>query len=199
MNLGGFANISYEKNGVRFAFDICPVNMILNALAQESGKEYDEDGNMAMQGSIDEDLLNKLNDLEYYKQSSPKSLGREWYENSFMPLVQNSKINLNDKLRTVCEHIAIQISKAAFNHPGATMLATGGGAFNNFLIELIQESLSMQGIHVVIPEAQIVSFKEAMTFAFLGLLRSKNKINVLSSVTGASKDSVSGGIFIAPK
>ena len=195
LNLGGIANVSFDQNEQRVAFDICPANMVLNYLAQQSGKSFDKDGEIALTGKIVPDLLKQLNSLSFYKKSPPKSLGREWFENEFLPAIENERYSIADRLRTVTEHIGIQIAEALFHSPGTTMLCTGGGAYNNLLIEVIEEQVSRHGIHVVVPDDTIVEFKEAIIFAFLGLLRVNNKINTLASVTGAKADSVSGAIF----
>lgn len=197
LNLGGFANISYENKHKRIAFDICPVNIALNFLSELNGKEFDDNGAMAMRGDINTPLLDKLNSLPFYESNAPKSLGREWFENSFLKLISDDTISVEDRLRTVCEHIGFQISKVLFHQPGTTMLTTGGGALNGFLVELIEEHVSRHGIHVVVPANNIVQYKEALIFGFLGLLRYQNRINILSSVTGGSKDSSGGCIYKA--
>jgi len=197
LNLGGIANISFEKSSERVAFDICPVNMILNSLAEQLNKEYDDQGLIARSGTVDNELLDKLNDLDFYKLKSAKSLGREWFENDFSPLVESSTANLENKLCTCVEHIAQQIaSTIQENQVTGKMLITGGGAFNNFLIERIQYRTT---IKTVIPEAQIIAFKEALIFAFLGLLKFQNKINVLGSSTGSKLDHVGGCIYSKEK
>lgn len=195
LNLGGFANISYEKEGKRLAFDICPVNTALNYLASRRGLQYDSGGDLAMNGQIVPELLDQMNSLAYYHQQGPKSLGREWFEKAFLPLISNGNYSIEDRLRTTVEHIGIQISNSLFLSPGTTLFTTGGGAFNHFLIETIEEHISRHGIHVVVPDDKVVQFKEALIFAFLGLLRHRNKINVFASVTGAQSDSSSGAVY----
>lgn len=190
LNLGGFANISFEKNNMRLAFDICPVNFVLNFLAQKEGLLYDKNGELGKKGSINEELLNQLNNISFYKQRPPKSLGKEWMDKHFFPIVKASNISVTNKLRTAYEHIALQISDAS---PGnGKMLVTGGGAFNTFLIDRIKKHSQSE---VVIPEKIIVDYKEALIFAFLGLLRHLSEINCYASVTGAKRDSSSGVIF----
>jgi anhydro-N-acetylmuramic acid kinase len=196
LNLGGFANISYESGDKRIAFDICPVNMPLNYLASLAGLPFDEGGEMAMNGNVIEKLLQDLNNLPFYSQAPPKSLGREWYEKQMLPLIDNDQYTVADRLRTVAQHIGEQIANALSLSPGTTMLTTGGGAYNNLLVEIIEQQVSRHGIHVVIPDNEIIEFKEALIFAFLGLLRVKNQSNALSSVTGAKVDSVGGAIYL---
>lgn len=195
LNLGGFANISFVKDDGRIAFDICPVNTALNYLASKRGLPYDAAGELAGQGVIIPELLDNLNSLPFYRQPAPKSLGREWFEKVFLPMINGGGHSIEDRLRTVAEHIGMQIANALFHAPGTTLLTTGGGAHNHFLVGIIEEQVSRHGIHVVVPDAEVVNFKEAIIFAFLGLLRYEERINVFASVTGASRDSSSGAIY----
>lgn len=190
LNLGGFANISFEKNEERIAFDICPVNIVLNSFAAKQGFEYDKGGDLGRKGKVNAELLKKLNQLNFYQKEPPKSLGREWIEQVFNQELNNFEISDSDKLRTVYEHIAQQIARIAAG--SGKMLVTGGGVFNTFLIELISNQSSVE---IVIPTKEIVDFKEALIFAFLGVLKIQGKVNCLSSVTGAKCDSSTGIMY----
>jgi len=194
LNLGGFANISMVINGERIAYDIAPANIILNHISLIRGKAYDKNGEMAALGSINDELLQTLNNLGYYHRLPPKSLGREWIEKEILPLLSLYNISPEDAARTFCEHIAIQITSCLDNNFGKQMLITGGGAFNTYLIRRIT---ALAGVSVVIPDEKIVNYKEALVFAFLGLLRMQAKPNCLSSVTGAER-CVSGGAVYLP-
>lgn len=195
LNLGGIANISVKENGQIYAFDVCPANMPLNVLVNEIGLQYDEDGKLARSGSINHDLLAKLNALDFYAKTPPKSLGKEWVDTVFMPIITSSDCSLEDILATICEHIALQISEVVSeSNEISKMLVTGGGAFNTFLIERIIFKLNNR-CEVFVPDAQLVGFKEALIFAFLGLLRVQNKPNALQSVTGASNDNIGGALY----
>ena len=197
LNLGGFSNISFQKNDKRIAFDICPVNIILNYFAEKLGSSFDENGEMGRKGEVNTALLNKLNELPFYSQIPPKSLGREWLEKEFIPQIEKSApfkknhkkystLELQNILRTLYEHIAFQIGKIGET---GKILITGGGAFNTFLLERIQANTRLE---IVIPEKQLINFKEALIFAFLGVLRFRREINCFTSVTGAKKDSSVG-------
>jgi anhydro-N-acetylmuramic acid kinase len=190
LNIGGFANISYKLNGIRLAFDTCPANIILNELARQKGNPYDQDGRIGASGSIHESLLLKLNNLNYYHQKPPKSLGREWVDNQIIPMLSNSGISIEDQAATIYEHIAFQISEV-INKTG-TVLLTGGGAKNLFLIEKLKEKSSCQ---LILPDEKLIDFKEALIFAFLGLLAFTGHVNVLCSVTGSIQDHVGGVIY----
>ena len=194
LNLGGFANVSYRREGKRIAFDICPVNIVMNELARRTGKEYDLDGKTGRSGIPHTQLVNELNSLEFYRKRGPKSLGREWVEKSYIPLLDKFNLPLENIMSSVYEHIAVQIgSYLDLSGPGE-VLVTGGGAFNTFLIEKIQSHTQSR---LVIPGEQLVKFKEALIFAFLGLLRFRNETNCLASVTGAVRDSSSGVIHLS--
>lgn len=194
LNLGGFANISFDSKGKRIAFDICPVNIVMNYLAGKLNKEFDKDGKIASRGKINIPLLQALNKLAFYSMQPPKSLGREWVEKKFKPVLNASKIPLQDKMSTLSEHVAIQITNVINNSDGKRkrILITGGGVYNKYLIKRIKELTIHQ---LVLPGDQTIQFKEAMAFAFLGVLRMRNEINILKSVTGAMKDSSGGKIF----
>jgi len=191
LNLGGIANISFEQAGKRIAFDICPVNLVLNYLASEKGMRYDKGGKLASRGKVLPKLLLKLNAASFYKRSFPKSLGREEIEKDFFSIIENTSGRIEDKLNTFCEHIAIQISTVTERKKGR-MLITGGGAYNEFLLGRIRYYNNMQ-IHI--PSKTIIEFKEALIFAFLGVLRWRNEANCLKSVTGATRDSSGGAIY----
>lgn len=192
LNIGGIANVSYEMNGRRIAYDICMANQLLNYLANKLGYDYDNNGQFARRGKVDKVLFDILNDNEYYKHDVPKSLGREFFENVQHKLIDESSLPVNDLLATATEHIACQIVKSTDMLEKAKMLVTGGGAKNDFLIERI---CALSKHEIVVPDVMITDYKEALIFAFLGVLKMEGKINVLSSVTGASSDSSSGKVF----
>lgn len=190
LNLGGFANVSVGKpqlkNGIEVAFDICPVNIVLNVFAEELGYEYDAGGEQARRGTINQWVLEELNSLEYYDRSAPKSLGSEWVEAQFLPLVDY--LRPQDALATVCEHVAEQIFEVLGSKK---TLITGGGAFNNYLMQRIE----LLGGNIYIPEKQIIEAKEAIIFALLAHERDQGRVNVLGHTTGSGITHSSGVIF----
>ncbi len=191
LNLGGFSNISSEgEGGKRKAYDISPVNYVLNHYTRQIGLEFDRDGEMARAGEINLALLQKLNDLEFYNQKGPKSLGREWVEDIVIPLIDSFGLSINDKLATFCEHNAIQISR---HIKGGKVLLTGGGAFNKYLVERMR--INAPQCDYFVPDAQTVNFKEALIFAFLGELFVHDIPSCLSSVTGARYDNIGGALY----
>lgn len=190
LNLGGFGNISFENNGNRIAYDTGPVNIVLNPYAEQLGEPYDKDGNLAASGSLNHGLFTALENLPYYKKEPPKSLGLEWVQKEVFPLLDGFNLPAADVLRTVTEHIAARL--AAEFEEGSSVLITGGGAFNRFLISRLA---ARKNLDLVIPDKRLVEYKEALIFGLLGVLRLRNEINVLASVTGARHDHSSGKIY----
>lgn len=194
LNLGGFANVSFKEKEKRIAFDICPVNIVMNHYVRKLGLDFDDKGAIASSGQINDMLLKELNQLAYYQKESPKSLGLEWVQQNIFPLIDAYQLDVKTILRTFIEHIAVQITTSTKNNKN--ILITGGGTFNDFLIDRIRFFTISE---LVIPNAQIVDYKEALIFAFLGLLRVDNQVNCLSSVTGAKHDHSSGELFTPKK
>ncbi len=196
INLGGFANISFRDNDKVVAYDICPVNFILNQYIQQiSGETFDKGGETGRKGNVISSLLQELNALSFYQHKGPKSLAREWVEQVFNPvLVKYGEFPALDVLHTCYQHFAIQIADTLNANNLHNVLVTGGGALNSFLIELITEKIKGA---IVVPDKQIVEFKEAIVFAFLGVLRMEKQSNCLRSVTGAKEDNVGGSIYLS--
>jgi anhydro-N-acetylmuramic acid kinase len=200
LNLGGIANISFKQSNKYVAFDICAANRVLNMLVGQLGKAYDDGGQMAAAGKLHEGLLQQLNDLEYYRLPYPKSLANSFGTDEVYPIIEGAGLAVEDALRTYVEHIAVQITasiaKETFEEGPHKLLVTGGGAFNTFLIQRMQELLSPYGIEVVVPNEKLVQYKEALVMALIGVLRWRQEYNVLSSVTGAERDSIGGAVWI---
>jgi anhydro-N-acetylmuramic acid kinase len=195
LNLGGIGNLSMEQKGQRTAFDFCFANMGLNYLAAKAGKEFDHLGKLAATGTVAKNLLKQLDEVYKPLRKGRPSLGREGFEKWIQSVLDNETVSLPDRMRTFCESIAIETTRAVPSKKNKLkLLATGGGALNAFLIHLISNKL--KGVaEVIVPEKQIIEFKEALVFALLGVLRVRNEVNSLKSVTGASEDS-SGGVMV---
>ncbi|MES2813049.1 MAG: anhydro-N-acetylmuramic acid kinase [Bacteroidota bacterium] len=192
LNLGGFSNVSFEEKGKRIAFDISPVNTVLNFYTNKIGLQYDDKGKIAKSGETSKELLAELNALDFYQKSYPKSLGFEFVKTTVLPILEKYSLSIEDVLRTFTEHVAFQIASALPVKKGK-LLITGGGAYNDFLIAQIENYLPE--MQIVIPDAKTIEFKEALIFALLGVLKLRNEINVLSSVTGSNRDHCSGVLF----
>ena len=217
LNLGGFANISKEieiEVGVeieheiendlsiesrkkskikRVAYDICPMNTVLNEYASRLGVTFDSGGEIARNAEVNQELLARLNGLSFYQQQPPKSLGIEWVNSIIFPLLNESGCTSEEIIATFTAHVAFQLSENIQNNSAKKVLVTGGGAYNSYLIELLQQKTAAK---IVLPQTDLIEFKEALIFGFLGVLRLENQINVLASVTGASKNHSSGKIYL---
>jgi anhydro-N-acetylmuramic acid kinase len=190
LNLGGFSNISFKNS--QKAFDISPCNMAFNLLANELHLPFDEDGNMAANGCINDSLLNAFNNIDFYKINNAKSLGIEWFNQSFLPILnQFENESIANKMATISLHIAQQIAKVINSENIDNVLVTGGGAYNKILVKNIQ---TLTKTKIEIPDALTINYKEALIFAFLGVLRIRNEINILKSVTGAVSNSIGGAL-----
>ena len=190
------------------AFDVCPANRVLNSLAGLEGRAFDEGGSLAASGRVDVALLERLNALPYYDMGYPKSLGNEFGTDTVYPMVREAigseaggkgegGLRAADGLRTYVEHIVVQVGKAVQALGGeGRMLVTGGGAYNTFLIGRLREVLAPLGVEVIVPEPALVDYKEALVMALIGVLRWREESNVLASVTGASRDSIGGAVWM---
>jgi anhydro-N-acetylmuramic acid kinase len=200
LNIGGIANITVPDNGSLLAYDVCPANQILNTLSLREGKDMDEDGGMAAQGVLLPEVLDDLNRAGYYHQSPPKSLSNEAARDLVFPVLLESEHTTHDLLHTVTIHIAEQVAAAVARHPHgkeqASLLVTGGGAFNDFLIMKLGHLLTPLKVSLTVPDEVVVKYKEALVMALIGTLRWREEVNLLSSVTGASRDSVGGALWL---
>lgn len=196
VNVGGFANISMERDKKRVAYDICPANIILNLLSNKLGMPFDASGNIASTGKVNKTIFEKLENLNYYKSTGPKSLGREWVEKEVIHLFDENKAPVEDLLSTVTQHIASQISRNLPIEKQSKVLITGGGTHNSFLIKKIKERAHCE---IIIPSEKIIDFKESLIFALLGVLRVEGLVNCLAESTGASTDCSSGAIHLPPR
>ena len=202
LNVGGIANLSLKSHGGYIAFDVCAANRVLNMLAQAEGREYDEGGSIAASGKVYTPLLTRLNALNYYSLPYPKSLANAFGTDEVFPLVSGIDISNADKLRTYAEHVVMQIGYAIqktipSNHTvNNKLLVTGGGAFNAFLIQRLRQTLKPFDMEVVVPDEMLINYKEALIMALMGVLRWREEYNVLHTVTGASRSSIGGAVWI---
>ena len=202
LNLGGIANISIARADKYIAFDVCAANRVLNMLAAERGKKYDAGGNMAAAGNINEVLLQQMNALDYYSKPYPKSLANSFGTDTIYPMIKNAGIAVEDGLRTYTEHICLNVVNALIDErpqttdDRRTMLVTGGGALNTFLIVRLSVLLAQEKIDVVVPEEKMIQYKEAVIMSLLGILRWREEATVLAAVTGASQASIGGAFWL---
>jgi anhydro-N-acetylmuramic acid kinase len=203
LNLGGIANLSVKQEDKYLAFDVCAANRVLNMLAAMTGKTYDENGEMAASGNVSASLLNELNELDYYKQTYPKSLANDFGTDSVYPLIMKYNLPVNDALHTYVEHIVRQVRNAILqltndknNRVTLKLLATGGGALNSYLVNQLTHTLKEINIETIIPESTLINYKEAMIMALIAVLRWREEYNVLATVTGAKRNSIGGALWL---
>lgn len=204
LNLGGIANLSVRVEDQFIAFDSCAANRVLNMLAADAGLVYDENGAMAESGSINTTLFEKLREFDYYKQAYPKSLANSFGTEEVYPLIKAAELSTSDALHTYVQHIAAQIAvdlagvakKEGIEVGGKELLVTGGGVLNGFLIQCLRDQLAPLGINVAVPDRLLIEYKEAVIMALLGVLRWREEYNVLASVTGASRNSIGGALWL---
>lgn len=200
LNIGGIANISYQTTSGRIGFDICGANQLLNHFAQKAGVDFDAFGNIAASGTIHQETLFKLNAEPYLRSAPPKSLDNYTVFQTAITTLENAALPVADALATAVGHIAQQIAQVIRNQPDRrpadayTLLVSGGGAFNAHLISSIEQ---YAGIHIRIPEENIINYKEALAMALMGVLFLEGKPNCLPSVTGA-RTAVCGGVLALP-
>ena len=198
VNIGGISNISIKKSGEIFAYDISPANQLLNFLARKKGKDYDKDGEIASKGKVNDELMKQLLSFDYFEMPYPKSLDNNFIKNNFIPILENDTNSIEDKMATCVEFIvktlADELKKHLETGSSKQLLITGGGARNTFLVKRI--TALAEGVNIVVPDEMIIDFKEALMIAYMGYLRINKKNNVLSSVTGASHDSIGGAVSV---
>ncbi len=197
LNLGGISNFSFKmKDDSILGYDICPFNLALNELAERVGLNYDKDGKLASKGVLIESLFEELNSIPFYADKKPKSIDRIWYEKEFQPILKKyyNSSRLEDIIHSVCQHQKKQIADVLnyYLSEGKQILFSGGGTNNSFFIESLKSQVKAE---IIIPETEIVDYKEAIIFAYLALLRALNKTNCIAKVTGAEKDSIGGELF----
>lgn len=200
LNIGGIANITVPHNDTVLAFDVCPANQVLNGLAEREGQKMDKNGEMAREGTLLLDILADMNDEDYYEKEPPKSLSNEQAKELVFPILLQSKNDNKDLMHTAVRHIAEKIAEAVKKYPSgkeqSSLLVTGGGAMNVFLMEQLRDELVKLNTTLHIPDADTINYKEAIVMALIGTLRFREETNVLSSVTGASRDSIGGALWM---
>ena len=176
LNIGGITNLSARIGDRYVAFDV---------------------------SKLQPEMITALKRLDYFSALYPKSLDNNWVMRDLYPVIKSFDFNIADKLNTFCEFVAERISAEISNiserehtdFQGTSMLVTGGGAFNAYLIDCIKERVKENGVSIIVPKKEIVEFKEALLMALAGLLRVKNQVNFLHSVTGARVDNIGGCIY----
>ena len=197
VNIGGMANITFLEGELR-GFDTGVGNVLMDYWMQEcKNLPYDKDGKFAACGSVNDALLKSFLSDNYFQKLPPKSTGREYFNatwlSSHLPIFQT--IKEEDIQRTLLELTAQSIANEVLKTSTDLLLICGGGAKNSFLMQRLQELCK---IEVAKSDDYGVSsdFLEAMAFAWLAYKRVHNEKVELSSVTGALRDSILGGVYL---
>jgi anhydro-N-acetylmuramic acid kinase len=205
LNIGGIANITCQ-NGEKFvAFDITGANQVLNAIAAELGLPYDAEGKLAASGQVLKPLLKLLNSLPYFSNPYPKSLSNQWVQDQLVAACRQYPAPAADRLRTACQHVAEKLADSIrqvitaenLQKERFRLLATGGGALNQFLMNCMRQQCGA-ALEIVVPDEYTVNFKEACLMALLGLMRLEGLPNCIASVTGARQDAIGGAVYARP-
>lgn len=214
LNIGGIANITViphqdktvESSGKPanvIGFDTGPGNGLLDAWIQtHKQRNYDNKGEWAASGTLQDTLLELFLDEPYFKLAAPKSTGRELFNIEWLnqKLHQTSSTySAEDVQATLCELTAISIANAINNQTQTIdrVLVCGGGARNDFLMSRIQANLNNTRVTTTDAESFPAQWIEAMAFAWLAKQTLSKQAGNMTSVTGASHNSILGGIYSA--
>ncbi len=192
LNLGGIANISIKRDNTIYAYDVAPCNQVLNKIVEPLNVEFDDAGKLARTGKVSQSWIEELSSNKFYDLPFPKSISNEWVAKEVISSIPT--MDLVDALHTFNHFIASTITHDLNKFGIDNVLITGGGAYNKFLIELMKEMVPSMDLDV--PDPYLIDFKEAIVIGLMGILRHRGEINVLSSVTGASRDSCSGALYL---
>lgn len=195
LNLGGIANITIIRDNNISAYDICPCNQVLNHFSQKLGHEYDKGGQLARSGQKRDDLISYFDSWSYFSAPPPKSLDNNWIREQFIAGIPN--VRIVDIVHSLSFWMTDAIANQIITIHGVaqSMLCTGGGTHNHFLVELLSERLAARGCQLVVPDAEVIDYKEAVLMALLGHLYITDQRNVLGSVTGALRNSIGGALY----
>jgi anhydro-N-acetylmuramic acid kinase len=208
VNIGGIANVTWLPANAQtsdvIAFDCGPGNMLLDSITQRYfGKPYDENGDIARSGKIDRDLLEEFLSNPYFKNPPPKSTGRELFSEQFLndlnQKIASGQLLPEDALATLTELTALTILQSfEFLHPKTReveIIVSGGGAFNNYLLERMNaNAASNGGIHLSDAFGIPAKAKEALAFAFFAYAFVEGISIHLPLTTGASRQTTLGSL-----
>ena len=196
LNIGGMANITLLGEELK-GWDTGCGNVLLDMwIGRYRDRKYDKDGEFARSGTLNQELLNAMLDDPYFKKLPPKSTGREYFNETwlanFLPIFNSYKEE--DIQRTLLELTASSIAKDVKASRVKLLIVCGGGAKNGFLMQRIQELTQIE-VKTSDEFGMSSDALEAMAFAWLAYKRIKSEEVDLKSVTGASKNSILGGIY----
>jgi anhydro-N-acetylmuramic acid kinase len=207
VNIGGMANITWLPSSAQVTgFDTGPGNVLMDAwIFKHLGKSFDANGDWAASGHTNTQLLNQLLEHPFFKQTPPKSTGREvfnleWLESQLALLgissVNTEAANIQATLLSLTARSISQSIRPLVVKP-AEIIVCGGGAYN---IQLMK-ALSQLNPDCAVTSTQTLGIApewiEAMAFAWLAKQTLSRKSGNLCAVTGATKDVILGGVYFA--
>ncbi len=203
-NIGGIGNITILPANAEIpvsGFDTGPGNVLLDQWYQQHHKDfYDDNGQWARGGEVDEDLLQRLMNDPFFQQSAPKSTGREYFNLNWLTnqLAELDKpINARTVQQTLLQMTAISISDAIKSCAEDTqsVFVCGGGAHNEVLMQALRDRLP--GVKVTSTTALGLApdWVEACAFAWLARQTMHHQPGNLPAVTGARKAAILGAVY----
>ena len=202
LNLGGIVNVSVHSNQTITGWDICACNQILNYVANWVGQPFDRNGELASSGTFLPDLCHHLDQIPFLAAETPKSLDNGYVQNQYLPRIESFRAySVQDVLFTLTTHISQQVTQSLFeqfaqDEETKSVLLSGGGTFNAFLVKLMTKHLSEQNIEIHLPSKKVIEYKEALLMAIMAHKYVHREINVLQTVTGAESDSIGGTLSL---
>ncbi len=197
INIGGIANVTITTHDSILGYDICPANQVLNYFAQKLGFAFDNNGESARIGQVNNALLQALIQMDYMHLPNPKSLDNNWIQKEHIPFIHSFGIATNDVLHTYVHFMVHSMVRSVKASKCKSVFVTGGGIHNLYLRQLLQQQLEQEKIVLKVPSTEIINFKESILMALIGFFRVTKRSNVLESVTGASSDSIGGSLYLA--
>ncbi|HMQ08364.1 MAG TPA: anhydro-N-acetylmuramic acid kinase [Saprospiraceae bacterium] len=201
VNLGGIANVSVRQEGKSLiSWDFAPCNQVLNALANKLGMEFDKGGHVASKGHMLDGLFKFWAQNAYFRLPPPKSMDNAWLKQQFIDPI-SEQYSIADVMFTFTHFIAHRlvedIKPYLQRRYGKTMLVTGGGAHNTYLMEAIREVTGQNGFQLIEAGKILINFKEALLMAYMGYRYLCGEYNIVSSATGGMKNIVAGALYLA--
>ncbi len=200
LNIGGIANITYlGADGEVLGFDTGPGNMLMDMLMQtisDARCAYDQNGELAAMGKVNQPLLNRLQQHPFFKKPPPRSTGREDFNSAMIDQIMGTDICDADKMATTNELTVQSIIQSIpfLPHTPDTWLICGGGSHNTHLLCRLTSMLSPKIVHTTTQAGLAADAVEAVAFAVLAEQTLHGKHNTLATVTGALHDVCGGQI-----
>lgn len=201
LNIGGIANITLlTANGDCSGYDTGPGNILLDSWCrQQLGTAYDNNGDWGSGGTVDSALLKQLKSHRYFAQPSPKSTGREefnlaWLENQLTEFTLTAQDIQATLMQLTADSIADQINNLGL--PISEIFVCGGGVMNSGLMQLLADAMPQSNVSSTSQLGLDPNWVEACAFAWLAKRRIENKTGNLPAVTGASRKTILGGVYL---